>query len=135
MPFSPRMAKFNRRVTNRLTRHIAPWAPGFAVVKHIGRRSGRRYETPVNVFRSGNRYVFALTYGESAWVKNVLAARGCGIRTRGRDIELADPELLEDPTRHLIPVPVRWILKLINVDDFLLLREVETKETAPNHAP
>ena len=78
---------------------------GFAIVKHIGRRSGRQYETPVNAFRSGNRYVFALTYGESEWVKNVLAARRCTIRTRRRDIELTDPELLKDPTRHLIPVP------------------------------
>ncbi len=27
----------------------------------------------MNVFRSGDRYVFALTYGECEWVANVLA--------------------------------------------------------------
>ena len=46
MPLSRRVAHFNRRVTNRLTRHIAWWAPGFAIVTHVGRapavRIGRR---------------------------------------------------------------------------------------------
>jgi len=36
---------------NRVTRHIAPWMPGLGVVIHRGRRSGRRYETPVNSSR------------------------------------------------------------------------------------
>ena len=89
MPLSRRVAHFNRRVTNRLTRHIAWWAPGFAIVTHVGRRSGRTYRTPVNVFRDGDRYVFALTYGRDAdWVRNVLAAGRCEIRTRGRTVRL-----------------------------------------------
>jgi hypothetical protein len=47
------VARFNPRVTNRITRPLARWLPGFGVVEHAGRRSGRRYRTPVNVFRSG----------------------------------------------------------------------------------
>ena len=43
--------------------HLARWLPGFGVVEHAGRRSGRRYRTPVNVFRPGASYVIALTYG------------------------------------------------------------------------
>ena len=62
-----------------------PWMPGFGVIVHHGRRSGLRYQTPVNVFSAGNGYVIALTYGpETDWVKNVLAAGGCELRTRGR---------------------------------------------------
>ncbi len=122
MPLSRRMAEFNRRFTNRVSRHVAPWAPGFALVRHTGRRSGRRYETPVNVFRDGDRYAFALTYGQSEWVRNVLAAGGCEIRTRGRDVALADPELVVDPARRLARVPARWILGLLDVEEFLLLR-------------
>jgi deazaflavin-dependent oxidoreductase (nitroreductase family) len=135
MPFSPRMARFNLRFTNHLMRHVAARARGFAIVKHTGRRSGRRYETPVNAFRCGNRYVFALTYGESDWVKNVLAARRCSIRTRRREVELADPELLNDPTRHLVPRPARWILELVKVEDFLLLQEVKSDQTSPSRSP
>jgi deazaflavin-dependent oxidoreductase (nitroreductase family) len=117
------MARFNLQYTNRITRHIAPWAPNFALLTHVGRTSGRSYETPVNVFRVDGRYVFAMTYGESQWVKNVMAAGECQIRTRRHDLALIEPERLHDPTRHLIPVPFRWILKLVGVDDFLLLRD------------
>ena len=109
-------------MTNRLTRHIAPWAPGFALVTHVGRRSGRVHQTPVNVFRDDGRYVFALTYGkESDWVRNVLASGGCEIETRRRTIMLSNPQLFTDPNRHSVPRPVRWILRVLSVEDFLAL--------------
>ena len=122
MPLPKRLAHFNRRVTNRLTRHIAWWAPGFAIVVHVGRRSGRLYRTPVNVVRNGDRYVFALTYGrDSDWVRNVLAAGGCTIETRRRTVELIGPELFTDPARAAVPAPVRRVLRLLQVEDFLAL--------------
>ena len=122
MPISKRVARFNKRVTNRVTSHIASWMPGFAIVSHIGRRSGRLYRTPVNVFRDGDRYLFALTYGsDSDWVSNVLAAGGCKIETRRKTVALRDPKRFTDPTRQLIPIPARWILRLLDVNDFMAL--------------
>jgi deazaflavin-dependent oxidoreductase (nitroreductase family) len=98
-----RTAWFNRHVTNRITRPLARWLPGFGVVEHIGRRSGRRYRTPVNVFRPGASYVIALTYGvESEWVQNVLAAEGCDLVTRVAPTQADnadDPSRREPPTR------------------------------------
>jgi deazaflavin-dependent oxidoreductase (nitroreductase family) len=92
-------------------------------VTHVGRRSGRIYHTPVNVFREGNRYVFALTYGkDSDWVGNVLAARACQIETRRQRLELTDPEVVSDTTRRYVPPPLRWILRAAGVDDFLIMR-------------
>jgi deazaflavin-dependent oxidoreductase (nitroreductase family) len=109
-------------VTNRITLRVAGRIRGFAIVTHAGRRSGRSYRTPVNVFRDGDRYVFALTYGpESDWVRNVLAAGACRIETRGRTVELVDPERFTDPTRHVVPIPARWILRLFSVDQFLAM--------------
>jgi deazaflavin-dependent oxidoreductase (nitroreductase family) len=126
MPIPKQVARFNRRVTNRVTRHVAGWMPGFAIVIHVGRRSGRIYETPVNVFRDGSRYVFALTYGaESDWVRNVLAAGGCQIKTRRKTVELRDPQRFEDPSRRLVPRPARWILGLVKVDEFMALPPVD----------
>jgi deazaflavin-dependent oxidoreductase (nitroreductase family) len=120
VPIPRSVAHFNKRVTNRITLRIAGWMPGFAIVTHTGRRSGRSYRTPVNVFRDGDRYVFALTYGaESDWVRNVLAAGGCRIETRRRTVELVDPERFTDPTRRLVPIPARWILGLVSVDEFI----------------
>jgi deazaflavin-dependent oxidoreductase (nitroreductase family) len=122
MPIPKRVARFNKRVTNRVTRHIASWMPGFAIVSHVGRQSGRLHHTPVNVFRDGDRLLFALTCGaDSDWVRNFLAAGGCEIETPRKTIELRDPKQFTDPTRHLIPIPARWILRLVDVKAFMAL--------------
>src|SRR5919107_658451 len=66
------LARFNRRVTNRVLGPLAQRLPGFGIVIHVGRRSGAVRRTPVNVFHRGDRYVIALTYGaDSQWVRNV----------------------------------------------------------------
>jgi deazaflavin-dependent oxidoreductase (nitroreductase family) len=117
-----RAARFNRRVTNRLTRPLAPWLPLFGVVVHTGRTSGREYHTPVNVFRHDGDVVIALTYGsESDWVLNVLAAGGCDLITRRKRQTLTAPRLLHDERRTCVPVPVRIALRLLDVTDFLCL--------------
>ncbi len=89
MPIPRIVRQWNKAGLNRVTRHIAPWMPGLGVVVHRGRRSGRLYQTPVNVFAAEDGYVLALTYGpDTDWVKNVLAAGGCELRTRGRAVQL-----------------------------------------------
>ena len=100
------MRPFTTRFVNPLTRVFAGWVPWFGILTYKGRKSGRTYRTPMNVFRHGDDYVFALTYGsEVQWVKNVLAAGGCDIRVRGRDIRLVEPEVFVDRTRRLMPLP------------------------------
>ncbi|MGE5274584.1 MAG: nitroreductase family deazaflavin-dependent oxidoreductase [Verrucomicrobiota bacterium] len=124
MPLSRRVARFNERVTNRLARPVARHAPGFGVVVHTGRTSGRVYRTPVNVFVQNGRFVFALTYGRhAAWVENVLAAGGCRLVTRGREHQLVDPEIVHDDALAPVPTLVRPALRLLHVADFLLLRD------------
>ena len=102
---------------------IAAWLPFFGVLTYRGRRTGRTYRTPINVFRRGDRYVFFLTYGSDVhWVKNVRAAGECSIRMLGREVRLVDPELIVDPTRRLVPLPVRIVGRLIGVTEFLQMR-------------
>ncbi len=123
MPIPRVVRKWNKAGLNRVTRHIAPWAPGLGVVVHRGRRSGREYQTPVNVFNTDDGCVFALTYGpDTDWVKNVLTAGGCELRTRGRVIRLASPRLFRDEDRHGIRPVERQVLRLIGVADFLSLK-------------
>lgn len=127
MPGPRWLAGFNRRFTNVLTSRIAGRAPGFGIVTHRGRRSGKLYRTPVNVFRRGDRFVFALTYGPAGdWTRNVLAAGGCELRTRGRRFRLTNPRLVHDARRRLMPPPVRVILGLLDVSDFLVLDRART---------
>ena len=117
------MAHFNRLATTRLTRPLAKRLPGFGVVVHAGRRSGRRYSTPVNVFRSRDGYVIALTYGRDAeWVKNVLAAGTCELITRGRGRTLTPEEIVHDDARTHVPRLVRLPLRALGVSEFLRLR-------------
>lgn len=124
MPFPRAVARLNRVGLNRVTRHIAPSVPGLGVVVHRGRRSGRIYETPVNVFPTPDGVRIALTYGaDSDWVKNVLAAGGCQLRTRGRTLSLTNPRLAHDPKRRDIRPIERQILRLLRVADFLALDE------------
>jgi hypothetical protein len=79
------LAKVNIAFTNRITRLFAGWLPGFGILTHVGRKSGKVYRTPVNVFRAPNGFIIALTYSsQSEWVKNLLAAGGCELKTRGK---------------------------------------------------
>lgn len=122
MPFPRTLARLNKAGLNRLTRHTAPLTPGMGTVVHRGRRSGREYQTPVNVFRTDDGYLFALTYGPgSDWVQNVLAAGGCELRTRRRTIALTDPRVFRDQTRAGIRPVERQVLRLMGVADFLRL--------------
>ncbi|MBA3430395.1 MAG: nitroreductase family deazaflavin-dependent oxidoreductase [Actinobacteria bacterium] len=122
MPLPGWLARFNRRVTNRVTGPAAHRLPGFAVIRHVGRRSGRLYSTPVNLFGSNDHFVIALTYGRDRdWVKNVLAAGGCEVVTRGTSIKLAHPRIVTHQHHTLVPAPIRSILKTIGVTEYMEL--------------
>jgi deazaflavin-dependent oxidoreductase (nitroreductase family) len=115
---------FTTRLFNPISRRVAGRLPLFGILSYVGRKSGRLYRTPLNVFKRGDGYVFALTYGsEVDWVKNVLAAGEADLRTRGRDVHLVEPELFIDPTRRLMPLPVRIVLRLNDVNEFLRMRQ------------
>ena len=123
MPAGRTMARFNKAVTNKTIGLVGPWMPGFGVVLHRGRKSGSPYRTPVNLFRKGDRYLFALTYGSQAdWVKNVLAAGSFEVITRRRTYRLTDPQLFVDEQRSEVPRFVRVLLKQGNVTEFISAR-------------
>jgi deazaflavin-dependent oxidoreductase (nitroreductase family) len=122
MPLPDWLARFNRRVTNPVATTIAGRMPGFGVVVHRGRTTGRTYRTPVNLFERGSGYVVALTYGpDRDWVRNVLAAGGCQVETRGRLIQAGLPRVVVDRRRHEVPAVVRPVLAMLGVDEFLEL--------------
>jgi deazaflavin-dependent oxidoreductase (nitroreductase family) len=132
MPIPRVVGQWNKAGLNHLTVRIAPWMPGLGVVVHRGRRSGRRYQTPVNVFSTDDGYVVALTYGpQTDWVKNVLAAGGCELRTRGQTIALGSPRLFHDESRSSIRPVERRVLRILNVADFLSLTPAHASPPAP----
>src|SRR6202790_4320266 len=54
------VAAFNLAVTNRITSRFADRLPGFGILAHVGRKSGRVYRTPVNIFRAPQGFLIAL---------------------------------------------------------------------------
>jgi deazaflavin-dependent oxidoreductase (nitroreductase family) len=93
----------------------------FALVRHVGRKSGKPYETPVIVEPRSGYFILALTYGrEVDWVKNVLAAGRCGILYHGKEYAITRIEVLDAPTGLAsYRQPFRSILLMQGTSDFL----------------
>jgi deazaflavin-dependent oxidoreductase (nitroreductase family) len=127
-----RFRKVVNRYINPITRPVAKQLPSFAILTHRGRNTGRTYRTPINVFRRGTDCFFFLTYGSDVqWVKNVLAAGFCSIETRGRIVELVDPELITDPELRPAPPHVRFVERRIaGVTQYLRMRATDRPELA-----
>ena len=116
------LAKINIAFTNRITVLFAGWIPGFGILAHVGRKSGKVYRTPVNVFRASNGFIIALTYSsQSEWVKNVLLAGGCELKTRGKKYQLSAPKVVRDSTRKRFPFPVRLVLRTVGANEYMEL--------------
>jgi deazaflavin-dependent oxidoreductase (nitroreductase family) len=118
------LAQLNRLVFNRVVRAFAGrrLSP-VAVVVHRGRRSGRRYRTPVLAFGVDDGCVVALFYGaDRDWVRNVLAAGSCTLERGGRRVELTAPRMLDTGEGvALVPAPMRPALRLLRVRRLLRL--------------
>jgi deazaflavin-dependent oxidoreductase (nitroreductase family) len=127
------VAAFNLAVTNRITSRFADRLPGFGILTHVGRKSGKLYRTPVNVFRAPDGFLIALTYGrDSEWAKNVVAAGACQLKTRGVLYQLSAPTIVHDPTRQRFPVPVRVTLGIIGANEFMQLSASRHEAQRPN---
>ncbi|MFE3194081.1 nitroreductase family deazaflavin-dependent oxidoreductase [Nocardia sp. NPDC059240] len=121
MPMPRWVAQTNKFGLNQVTRFLAPWLPGWGLVVHRGRKSGRTFTTPLWVFRRGDDFVIALTYGsKSDWVRNVEAAGSFELVHLGRRHELTNPRVYHDPRATDMPLPIRLMLRyVLNVPDFL----------------
>jgi len=68
--------------------------PGFGVLHHRGRKSGREYQTPVKLFPARRRLRDHAAYGAGTdWVKNVVAAGGGDLAVGRRLVHVVKPTL------------------------------------------
>jgi deazaflavin-dependent oxidoreductase (nitroreductase family) len=99
MEFPQGLARFNRYVTNPIQRRYAGRLPPFAIIEHVGRRSGKQFRTPVNAFYAtiGGKpgVVVSLTYGPNRdWLKNLKAAGGGQMQRNGKTFAISNPEVV-----------------------------------------
>jgi deazaflavin-dependent oxidoreductase (nitroreductase family) len=92
----PLLRPLMKRVINPKTlRAIARGESNYAVVHHLGRRSGRAYQTPVEAYRTAEGALILLPYGPvTDWCRNVLTAGQCMVTHDGEDIALRAPEVV-----------------------------------------
>jgi deazaflavin-dependent oxidoreductase (nitroreductase family) len=96
-----------------------------SVVRHVGRRSGRTYETPVIAVQHDDSFLIALPYGERTdWLKNVLDKGSAAIVTNGHAYEVDRPEVIpmEEATAYFRPREQR-MHRQFHVDSALQVRQ------------
>jgi deazaflavin-dependent oxidoreductase (nitroreductase family) len=117
------VANFNSRVTNPAARSITPWLPAQGTLEHVGRKSGKRYRTPLLVFRTRDGFVLLIGYGlESDWLKNVLARGRAVLHKRGKTVELVNPRLMSKAdAATLVTAPSRVFYRLFPYNEAALV--------------
>jgi len=131
MPLPRRLAEINRAGLNRLTSRLFVFLPPFALIEHLGRITGQTYVTPVMVFRSGDTWRIALTYGPTTdWVRNVLDADEAVLVYRRRRCSVGHPRIDSSAyATQSFPYVVRFALRVLNTQQVL---ELKTGTTGSN---
>lgn len=117
--------RLNRRFVNPRQMRTAGTPGAYAgVIRHVGRRTGRVYETPVGPFPTADGFVIALPYGTSSnWVKNVLAAGSATLVTDGETYDVDEPEIVPlGEVVDVLPGKERRNLRLFRVEQALWAR-------------
>ena len=118
---------WNRAVTNRLTVRKAG-RPGVknGLVRHVGRASGRAYETPIGPFPTAGGFLVALPYGDRAdWARNVLAAGSATLVFDGEEVAVDSPEVVAtSDVLEELPEGERRTLRTFGVQQCLRLHRV-----------
>jgi len=130
-----RVRVFNKHVTNKILIHISGKNFGhFAILSHTGRRSGKRYQTPLIAEPIENGFVIALTYGKKVdWYANVKAKGSCSLYWKKKDYPLINPEFVDKDIGLLaFPVFIRSALKMAGIVYFLKLETPAESDSNPD---
>lgn len=120
MPYPRWLARINRRVIN--PRQIRKGE--YPVVTHVGRTSGRSYQTPLDAFPTENGYVLVARYGpESDWVRNIQAAEAATLRIAGEEHVLDSPRLVSQEEAIDVLVSDEPPADFTKAEDFVLMDE------------
>ena len=117
------MRRVNRVFTNPLMGTFAWFVPPLAVIHHVGRRSGRRYRTPVVAFRTAAGFVIPMTYGRDVdWARNMTHAKRCELEQMGERFALRNPRIVafKAAEAHL-PAVARPLLRVADFPGYVLL--------------
>lgn len=118
---------------NRVTRPLARAGRGpFSLVRHIGRKSGKTFETPLILATTDGGFVAELTYGDTVnWYRNIVAAGRCDVVVKGRVHHIDCIETMStDAGLRAFGHPFDWVLRLMGRHEFRFLHEAESPVVA-----
>ena len=124
--------RFNRAIGNPHQMKTAGTPGAYAsVIRHVGRKTGRSYETPVVAFSTDDGFVIALPYGSATdWLKNVLASGSANIVNEGDTWLIDQPELVPTAVAApYLPVKEQRGLRRFAVDQCLRVHRLEPDES------
>jgi deazaflavin-dependent oxidoreductase (nitroreductase family) len=110
---------------NRVTSAIARSRHGpFSLIRHVGRKSGRSFETPLILAKVPEGFIAELTYGDDVnWYRNVVAAGECVVVHHQVEHHVSAIEPCPaERGRDAYAAPLRLILKALARTEFRLLR-------------
>ena len=116
---------------NNMTRKISgTQRSSWGLVTHVGRRSGRTYQTSLGTHPYGDGFLLPLGYGtHTDWYRNVMAAGTCTLAWKGRTYQLERPEVISgSEAMGAWPIRDRILLQLAGIHDFVWLHQ--SKERA-----
>jgi deazaflavin-dependent oxidoreductase (nitroreductase family) len=124
-PVLDAVRRMNRSVTNpRVLRTAGSAGTQTSIIRHVGRTSGRTYETPVDTIPARDGVLIALPYGtRSDWLRNVLAADSATIVSQGESFDVDQPIIATtaEVADH-IPARTRRTLRIFGVTECVHLR-------------
>ena len=122
-----RLRTFVKHVVNPVLRNAARSSHGpFALLRHVGRRSGKQYETPIMVWRMKDGFMIVLTYGPNTdWLRNLQAADQGSLRWHKREYVFKKPEFIDAKTaRQALPPFIKFVLGLRGAHEYVKLADV-----------
>jgi deazaflavin-dependent oxidoreductase (nitroreductase family) len=120
--------RFDRRMLNPLVLLVAGrrHSADYAILHHVGRRSGRAYATPVVAHACPGGYLIALPYGvDTDWCRNLLVAGQGTLKWRGNTYRVGEPEVIDTAAASPLLFPrVQRALRPFKIQHFLKLRQL-----------
>jgi deazaflavin-dependent oxidoreductase (nitroreductase family) len=127
MRYPERMARVNRVFTNPVMRPLARVVPPWAIVHHVGRKSGTAYRSPVVAFPIQGGFLIPLAYGPNRdWVKNVVATGSFELERRGRFVTVTDPVVHLDEVPSGVPSAMAKTIRRLDLPGVLTVRRTTT---------
>ena len=124
-----RLRFLNKRSFNRVTlRFAGSFYSPISIIRHVGRRSGTHYATPVIAVKPfGNQFIFALPYGNNVdWYRNILAAGKGTVICHGKEYQVEKPQPLDVKVGlSALPFLLKLIVSFVGVQHFIQMRSAK----------